>query len=73
MRDLPPTPLWTGRVPPEVARPLSPAAAAATIAAAKPTVPWSTGPGGATALPDDDDADHDIDPPQPPPPGGATR
>jgi hypothetical protein len=71
MRDLPPTPLWAGRVPPDVARPLSPAAAAATIAAAKPTVPWPTGPGGATALPDDDDPVDD--PPRSPESKGATR
>jgi uncharacterized protein len=56
IRDLPLTPLWAGRVPPDVARPLTPAAAAATIAAAKPDVPWPTGPSGATAAdPDPDD------------------
>jgi uncharacterized protein with von Willebrand factor type A (vWA) domain len=51
IRDLPPTPLWAGRVPPDVARPLTSSAAAATIAAAKPDVPWPTGPDGATAAP----------------------
>jgi hypothetical protein len=51
IRDLPPTPLWVGRVPPDVARPLTSSAAAATIAAAKPDVPWPTGPDGATAAP----------------------
>jgi hypothetical protein len=56
IRDLPLTPLWAGRVPPDVARPLSSAAAAATIAAAKPDVPWPTGPSGATAA-DPDPAD----------------
>jgi len=54
IRDLPPTPLWAGRVPPDVARPLTSAAAAATIAAAKPEVPWPTGPDGATAAPEPD-------------------
>ena len=54
IRDLPPTPLWAGRVPPDVARPLTPAAAAATVAAAKPEVPWPTGADGATAAPEPD-------------------
>ena len=51
IRDLPLTPLWAGRVPPDTARPLTASAAAATIAAAKPDVPWPTGPDGATAAP----------------------
>jgi hypothetical protein len=54
IRDLPPTPLWAGRVPPDTARPLTASAAAATIAAAKPEVPWPTGPDGATAAPRSD-------------------
>jgi hypothetical protein len=53
IRDLPLTPLWAGRVAPDQARPLSSRDAAATIAAAKPDVPWPTGPGGATAADDD--------------------
>ncbi|MFL5777058.1 MAG: vWA domain-containing protein [Chloroflexota bacterium] len=53
IRDLPLTPLWAGRVAPDVARPLTAGHAAATIAAATPTAPWPTGPDGATAAPAD--------------------
>ena len=41
IHELPPTPLWAGRVAPDVARPLTSASQA----------PWPTGPGGATAAP----------------------